>query len=142
MLGLLISPFAKIIGAIVLVGVLFGSGYYKGYSAEKERFDAFKAELAAQAKAQEIVNNAKKKQQETISKSIRSEYEAKLSALNSYYGGVRQQSSTNKLSEVSSTTFSVDGKTTNPVFVRQCAQTTLMLGQLQDWVLEVSKTDQ
>lgn len=142
MLGLLISPFAKIIGAIVLVGVLFGSGYYKGYSAEKERFDAFKAELAAQAKAQEIVNNAKKQQQETISKSIRSEYEAKLSALNSYYGGVRQQSSTNKLSEVSSTTFSVDGKTTNPVFVRQCAQTTLMLGQLQDWVLEVSKTDQ
>ena len=142
MLGLLISPFAKIIGIIVLIAGLFGVGYYKGHSAEKERFDAFKTELAAQAKAQELVNNAKKKQQETISKSIRSEYEAKLSALNSYYGGVRQQPSSNKLSEVSSTTFSLDGKTPNPVFVRQCAQTTLMLGQLQEWVLEVSKTDQ
>lgn len=142
MLGLLISPFAKIIGVIALIGALFGAGYYKGYSAEKERFDAFKTELAAQAKAQELVNDAKKKQQETISKSIRSEYEAKLSALNSYYGGMRKQSSTNKLSEIPSATFSLDGKTANPVFVRQCAQTTLMLGQLQEWVLEVSKTDQ
>lgn len=139
MLGLLISPFAKIIGTIALIGALFGFGYYKGYSGEKERFDAFKAELAAQAKAQELVNDAKKKQQDIIGKSIRSEYEAKLSALNSYYGGVRQQSSSNKLSEIPNTAISFDGKTTNPVFVRQCAQTTLMLGQLQEWVVEVSK---
>jgi hypothetical protein len=41
MLDLLISPFARIIGIIALVGALFGFGYYRGYSAEKERYDAF-----------------------------------------------------------------------------------------------------
>ena len=56
MLDILISPFARIIGVIVLVGALFGAGYYKGYSGEKERFDTFKSDLQAQVKAQEAVN--------------------------------------------------------------------------------------
>lgn len=140
MLGLLISPFSKIIGVIVLVGALFGAGYYKGYSAEKERFDAFKTELAAQAKAQELINESTKKQQSIISKSIRSEYEAKLSSLKSYYGGVRQQSSTNSLSSIPNSTIGLDGKATNLELA--CAYTTQQLVSLQDWITEISKTGQ
>lgn len=140
MLGLLISPFSKIIGVIVLVGALFGAGYYKGYSAEKERFDAFKTELAAQAKAQELINESTKKQQSIISKSIRSEYEAKLSSLKSYYGGVRQQSSTNSLSSIPNSTIGIDGKATNLELA--CAYTTQQLVSLQDWITEISKTGQ
>jgi hypothetical protein len=60
MLDILISPFARIIGVIVLIGALFGVGYYKGYSGEKERFDTFKADLQAQVKAQEAINEATK----------------------------------------------------------------------------------
>lgn len=140
MLGLLISPFSKIIGVIVLVGALFCAGYYKGYSAEKERFDAFKTELAAQAKAQELINESTKKQQSIISKSIRSEYEAKLSSLKSYYGGVRQQSSTNSLSSIPNSTIGLDGKATNLELA--CAYTTQQLVSLQDWITEIAKTGQ
>ena len=51
MLDILISPFARIIGVIVLIGALFGVGYYKGYSGEKQRFDTYKADIEAQVKA-------------------------------------------------------------------------------------------
>lgn len=138
MLDILISPFAKIIGVIALVGVLFGSGYYKGYSSEKERFDAFKADLEAQVKAQEAINEATKKQQDIISKSIRSDYENKLNSLKSYYGGLRQQSSSTTLSPIPNSTIGLDGKATNLELA--CSYTTQQLVSLQEWIVEVSKT--
>lgn len=138
MLDILISPFARIIGVIVLIGALFGFGYYKGYSGEKQRFDTFKADLQAQVKAQEAINEATKKQQDIIGKSIRSDYENKLSALKSYYGGVRQQSSSNSLSTLSSSSLSINAETPNLELA--CANTTQQLVSLQEWVVEVSKT--
>lgn len=139
MLGLLISPFSKIIGVIVLVGALFGAGYYKGYSAEKERFDAFKTELAAQAKAQELINESTKKQQSIISKSIRSEYEAKLSSLKSYYNWVYNNSSSSNLPSVSNTSSSFNGETSK--LLLDCSYSTQQLISLQDWIIEISKTN-
>jgi len=138
MLDILISPFARIIGVIALIGALFGFGYYKGYSGEKERFDVFKANLEAQVKAQEAVNESIKKQQDIIGKSTKAEYEAKLSAIKSYYGGVRQQSSTTGLSTLPNATIGIDGKTTNLELT--CAYTTQQLVSLQDWIVEISKT--
>lgn len=137
MLDILISPFARIIGVIVLIGALFGFGYYKGYSGEKQRFDTYKADIEAQVKAQEVINEATKKQQDIIGKSIRSDYENKLSALKSYYGGVRQQSSTS-LSTLPSSSLSINAETPNLELA--CASTTQQLVSLQEWVIEVSKT--
>ena len=137
MLDILISPFARIIGVIVLIGALFGFGYYKGYSGEKERFDTFKADIEAQVKAQEAINEATKKQQDIIGKSIRSDYENKLSALKSYYSGVRQQSSTS-LSTLSNSSSSINAETPNLELA--CASTTQQLVSLQEWIVEVSKT--
>lgn len=137
MLDILISPFARIIGVIVLIGALFGFGYYKGYSGEKQRFDTYKADIEAQVKAQEAINEATKKQQDIIGKSIRSDYENKLSALKSYYGGVRQQSSTS-LSTLPSSSISINAETPNLELA--CASTTQQLVSLQEWIVEVSKT--
>ena len=137
MLDILISPFARIIGVIVLIGALFGFGYYKGYSGEKQRFDTYKADIEAQVKAQEAINEATKKQQDIIGKSIRSDYENKLSALKHYYNGVRQQSSTS-LSTLPSSSISINAETPNLELA--CASTTQQLVSLQEWVIEVSKT--
>ena len=138
MLDILISPFARIIGVIVLIGALFGFGYYKGYSGEKQRFDTFKADLQAQVKAQEAINEATKKQQDIIGKSIRSDYENKLSALKSYYNGVYKRSNSSELSSIPNSSLSINAETPNSVFTGQCAQTTLMLVQLQDWISQIS----
>lgn len=137
MLDILISPFARIIGVIVLIGALFGFGYYKGYSGEKQRFDTYKADIEAQVKAQEAINEATKKQQDIIGKSIRSDYENKLSTLKQYYNGVRQQSSTS-LSTLPNSSLSINAETPNLELA--CASTTQQLVSLQEWVIEVSKT--
>ena len=86
---------------------------------------------------QEAINEATKKQQDIIGKSIRSDYENKLSALKSYYGGVRQQSSTS-LSTLPNSSLSINAETPNLELA--CASSTQQLVSLQEWVIEVSKT--
>jgi hypothetical protein len=134
----LINPLYKIIGIIGLVAVLFGTGYYRGYSAEKQRFDAFKAELVASAKAQEKINQQIEQKNKLIADNSKREYEAKIVALRHYYDRLRHPD-TNKLPSAAITAHRVDEKTTDPIFIGQCAETTLQLISLQDWVREVLK---
>jgi hypothetical protein len=134
----LINPLYKIIGIIGLVAVLFGTGYYRGYSAEKKRFDAFKTELEASAKAQEKINQQIEQKNKLIADNSKREYEAKIVALRHYYDRLRHPD-TNKLPSAAIAAHRVDEKATDPVFIGQCAETTLQLVSLQDWVREVSK---
>ena len=134
----LINPLYKIIGIIGLVAVLFGTGYYRGYSAEKQRFDAFKAELVASAKAQEKINQQIEQKNKLIADNSKREYEAKIIALRNYYDRMRNPD-TNKLPSAAITTHRVDEKATDPIFIGQCAETTLQLVSLQDWVTAISK---
>ena len=133
----LINPLYKVIGIIGLVAVLFGTGYYRGYSAEKKRFDAFKTELEASAKAQEKINQQIEQKNKLIADNSKREYEAKIVALRHYYDRLRHPD-TNKLPSAAITAHRVDEKATDPVFIGQCAETTLQLISLQDWVLAIS----
>jgi hypothetical protein len=133
----LINPLYKVIGIIGLVAVLFGTGYYRGYSAEKQRFDAFKTELEASAKAQEKINQQIEQKNKLIADNSKREYEAKIVALRHYYDRLRHPD-TNKLPSAAITAHRVDEKATDPVFIGQCAETTLQLISLQDWVLAIS----
>ena len=134
----LINPLYKVIAIIGLIAVLFGTGYYRGYSAEKKRFDAFKSELEASAKAQEKINQQIEQKNKLIADNSKREYEAKIVALRHYYDRLRH-SDTNKLPSATITAHRVDEKTTDPVFIGQCAETTLQLVSLQDWITSVSK---
>ena len=134
----LINPLYKIIGIIGLVAVLFGTGYYRGYSAEKKRFDAFKTELEASAKAQEKINQQIEQKNKLIADNSKREYEAKIVALRHYYDRLRHPD-TNKLPSAAIAAHRVDEKAADPIFIGQCAETTLQLVSLQDWVREVSK---
>ena len=133
----LINPLYKVIGIIGLVAVLFGTGYYRGYSAEKQRFDAFKTELEASAKAQEKINQQIEQKNKLIADNSKREYEAKIVALRHYYDRLRHPD-TNKLPSAAITAHRVDEKATDPVFIGQCAETTLQLISLQDWVRTIS----
>jgi hypothetical protein len=133
----LINPLYKIIGIIGLIAVLFGTGYYRGYSAEKQRFDAFKTELEASAKAQEKINQQIEQKNKLIADNSKREYEAKIVALRNYYDRLRHPD-TNKLPSATITAHRVDEKATDPVFIGQCAETTLQLISLQDWIRAIS----
>ena len=135
----LINPLYKIIGLIGLVAILFGAGYYQGYSAEKKRFDAFKADIEASVKAQEKINQQIEQKNKLIANNIKSEYETKLVAIKRYYSFGLRNNNSGKLPALSDPSFRVDETSTNPIFIGQCAETTLMLTSLQDWIKAVSE---
>ena len=115
-------------GAIALA--ILGSAYL-GYSFEHSRFMAFKSEVEAVAREQEAKVISIQKQQELVSKASKENYEAKLSAIKSYYGGVRQPSS-GSMSPIPNSTISINGEAANLELA--CAYTTQQLVSLQDWI--------
>lgn len=132
----LINPLYKILGIIGLVIALFGFGYYQGYSAEKERFDAFKSELEASAKAQEKINQQIEQKNKLIATNIKSEYETKIIALRNYYANGLRHTDSSKLPSLSNSTKGIDGEATDLPLA--CAYTTQQLISLQDWIKAVS----
>jgi hypothetical protein len=114
-----------ILAGLFIAGLLLGWGY------EHRNLVAYKAEVEALAKIQQAKNESIVKQQTLVNKGIENEYQAKLSALKSYYGGVRQPSS-GSMSPIPQSTFGLDGKATNLELA--CAYTTQQLVSLQAWV--------
>lgn len=138
MLSTLLSPLQKMGLYALLVLLVFGAGYYKGFSHERDRFVAFKAELEAKAKAQDMLNKATEQKNKLIAENVKNEYEARLAALRNYYVGLRH-TDTHKLPRVPDTTSTTYAEASHPVFVGQCAETTLQLISLQDWIKAVKK---
>ena len=95
----------SLLGGLCLI--LFGSGYWMGYS----RYIEYKKSVEIQAKTQEAKVESIQKQHELVKKATEDEYTAKLALLRQYYAnGVRQPSSSN-LSNISTTTSIADANT-------------------------------
>ena len=123
------------IGLVVMV--LLGA-YGAGWHSRDVDFSAYKVEVKAEADKQIAKNESIQKQQELVKKGIQDEYDAKLSLLRQYYSnGVRQQSSSSSLppnSGIAPKQF--DALAAYNVLAGQCAETTLMLVELQKWLNE------
>ena len=118
MLDILISPFAKILGAIAIVLAIFGAGYYKGYQ-----------KLAEYKTEQQIINEQIVKRQDIITEGIKNEYKANIARLRNTYGRVYDSAST-----ATNSTKRTDGASTN--LLLDCAITTQQLVSLQDWMTQ------
>jgi hypothetical protein len=112
--------------------------YFMGWNHEHKRLVAYQAEVAAVGKAQEVINQAKAKEHEVISTAITNQYEARLSAVHSYYAE-RVQPDTNRsnVPTVSEPAACPNAAPADPVFIGQCAETTLQLTELQNWVRSI-----
>jgi hypothetical protein len=119
-------------GLILLSVIGFSYGRY-----EHNKYVTFKAEVENAVKAQEAKVESIQKQHELVKKGIESEYTAKLDLLRQYYAnGVRSPSSSS-LSSIPDPTKPTSFIPTNNLLA-DCAQTTLMLTELQKWYLEVA----
>ena len=114
----------------ILVGI-FMAGLLLGWGYEYRNLVAYKAEIEAVAKIQQAKNESIAKQQALVNKGIENEYQAKLSALKSYYGGLRQPSS-GKLPSISNPSNGVNESASDQLLA--CAYTTQQLVSLQAWV--------
>jgi len=122
------------INAWVIIGLsiiaVFGIGYGRY---EHNNYIAFKAKTEAIATIQEAKNDSIAKQQTLVTKGIANEYEAKLSAIKSYYGGLHNASS-GSMPSLSNPASVINESASNQLLA--CASTTQQLVSLQDWINE------
>lgn len=137
----------KAIAGVVLVLVVFGFGYYKGYQFEKEKFDAFKIQVELE-KAKVIAEHERtKRQQVEATQKVAQEYSNAVSKLKTYYSahptikwvqvGRPSVSTTNEVSKTSSgpdATTQSDSVSTEGITPLDCADDVLQLLWLQKWV--------
>jgi len=140
MLNVLLSPFQKFALVGIAGSLIFFAGFYKGNSYQKEKFDAFKTEMQARAKAQEMINKGIEQRNKLIAENVKNEYETRLANLRNYYNRLRHTDSS-KLPTLPQTTHRVDESTTDPIFIGQCAETTLMLSSLQSWLRAINENE-
>lgn len=116
MFDILISPFTKILGAILFVVAVFGAGYYKGY----QKLSEYKTEQA-------IINEQIVKRQDIITEGIQNEYKANIDRLRVTYGRMH-----NSQTASANSSKGADGASSN--LLLDCAITTQQLVSLQDWL--------
>jgi len=120
----------SLLGGLCLI--LFGSGYWMGYS----RYIEYKKSVEIIAKTQEAKVESIQKQHELITKGIANEYEAKLAALRNYYKStsVWNNPSSSKVSGISTAPTVADVATAYNLLAGSCAETTQQVVSLQDWI--------
>ena len=118
--------------AVLAICTIFYSGFHLGNS----RYLEFKASVEATAKIQEEKVKSIRSQQELVNKGITNEYEAKLTAVKSFYGRVQFNPSGSSMSGLSTTPKSADVIAAYNELAGQCAETTLQLTSLQKWLNE------
>lgn len=137
MFGFVLTPFAKIaliIGAIVLV---FGTGYYKGYRNTQNKFDTYKAEVAAVAAQQTAKTEVINKKNTQVAKETSDAYKTNLNRVREYYDRMLNDGSSS-MSYVSDASTGTNATSSNNVFVRQCAETTLQIVTLQEFIKQTA----
>ena len=134
----------KPIGFIVLILLVFGTGYYKGYAGQKEKFDAFKVQTQINAKIQQDKNELLVNKQIEVSENITKEYANAVKKLNAYYANhprrVYINTASSRLPEVTTATTEADGEAkgdlpdTTRDATLDCASDVLQLLYLQEWL--------
>lgn len=132
-------------GILLALSVIFGI-YYKGRLDERKLFNAYKAEVKAAAMAQEEKARQIEAKNERLFKETQNAYNTKLAALRNYYSMRIAGQSGGGLSKVPGTAIGADGSTTYELpslppietLAAQCAESTLTLVSLQEWVKNVA----
>lgn len=124
--------YAKIAAIVVALGL----AYYKGYSDEHARFMAFKNEVEAIGKAQELANQNAIQLSEVITESVKENYETRIANIRAEYA--RRMRETNPgscpMPAVSKASRVVNGSADDPAVIGLCAEETAKLVALQLWI--------
>lgn len=143
MISFLTTPAARWIGGAILVIALLLGVYAKGRMDEHKVCVAYKAEVQAAAQAQEAKTKQIEDKNRRINEETKNAYNTRLANLRSYYG-MRFNKSGGNLSEVSRAATGTDGYTIDNlpdsiILAGQCAETTVTLLMLQDWVSRINE---
>ena len=132
---------AIVIGAVSI----FMAGYYEGHSAVQSKFDTYKAEVQAAAELQAKETAKIEAKNKKLFEETKYAYDTKLTALRNYYS-MRIAQGSGSLSGLPNPATGTAGYTADnlpPVatLAAQCAETTLTLYTLQNWVRDTGATN-
>lgn len=144
-----LNPIFVLSCAILLSGVLYGFGYYKGYSNENIKFESFKLQVKVNAESLRVRNLVLASKQNTINNNVVKEHKNAISRLHTYYTKhpvlkwlPNNSTSSNGLPEVPYSTSPIDGEAkinkinTTGIDPIDCATDVLQLLYLQKWIKE------
>ena len=137
MFGIVLTPFYKGILILATVVAVFATGYYKGYKNTQEKFDAYKAEVAAVAAQQEAKTKVINQNNTKVAKETSNAYKDNLAAVRDYYNRMHNDGSkfVSRLPDASSGT---NAASSYDVLAGQCAETTLQVVTLQKFINETA----
>lgn len=133
-------PYRNIAIAVAAVLLIIGI-YTKGRLDEKEKFDAYKVEVASAAAAQEAKIAELTKTQQRINKETSDAYKIKLSATRNYYNRLFNTGS-GPVSVIPDAAPGVNGYPAYAILAGQCAETTIQLTSLQSWIKEINNASE
>jgi hypothetical protein len=128
-----------VLAAVIAAASVFAAGYWKGYSGEKEKFDAYKVEVQTIAKAQEENTKRIIESQKQITQKAEKQHEKDVSSLRAIYDRLRKSTSSSAVSAVPDTTANPAEATAYylavaPELATQCGETTQQVVSLQNWI--------
>ena len=133
----LLGSYANIVKAGLIVSALC-LVFFAGWHMRDRDFTIYKTAIQVAAEKQIAETASIQKQHELVTKGISDEYEAKYAALRNYYKSTSVWNNPNSstMSGISTAPKSADVITAYNELAGNCAQTTLMLVELQKWLNE------
>ena len=123
--------------ALVALGA-FVLGAFIGWLHEHDKLTAYRASVEAIAEQQERHNAEIIARHNETTKDIHDDYKKRLSDLRSYYNDRVRDQDTCRVSPAANAAIGTDGNPSNnqplTTTVEKCAETTLQLKELQDWI--------
>ena len=133
MFGIVLTPFYKGVLILATIVAIFATGYYKGHRNTQDKFDAYKAEVAAVAAQQEAKTKVINQNNTKVAKETSNAYKDNLAAVRDYYNRMHNDGSkfVSRLPDASTGT---NAASSYDVLTRQCAETTLQVVTLQVFI--------
>ena len=120
-----------------LLVVLVCGIFFAGWHMRDRDFTIYKDQVRVEAEKAQAHTETIKAEHELVTKGIKDEYDAKLNLLRQYYAnGVRNNNGSNPVPGISTTTAVTNAASAYSILAGQCAETTLMLNELQKWITE------
>jgi hypothetical protein len=132
----LLGSYGTFVKAGILV-VLVCSIFFAGWHMRDRDFTIYKDQVRVESEKAQAHTETIKAEHALVTKGIKDEYDAKLNLLRQYYAnGVRNNNGGNSVPGISTTTAVTNAASTYSILAGQCAETTLMLTELQKWITE------
>lgn len=133
MFGIILTPFYKAVLILATIVSIFATGYYKGYRNTQTKFDEYKVEVASKAAKQAAKTNVTNTKNQNTDKQVSNEYKSNLANVRDYYNRMHLNGSST-LPGVSNTSTGTNGTPSYDVLAGDCAETTLQIVTLQDYI--------